>query len=299
MPKLTILIVNWKTPDLLVKCLESLKTDRNFTNFIVYVVDNNSQDESVALVEDQFKTVKIIKNQENLGFSVACNQVLKIFTTEYIFLLNPDTTIAQDAVSILLDYMENNPNIGICGPKVLNCDGSLQLACRRSFPSPMASFYRLTYLSYLFPKHKAMANYNLTFIDENQICEVDSVSGAAMLIRKSVIDKIGVFDENIFMFGEDLDLCWRAKTAGYKVMYNPNSIVIHEHGASSKKRPIGATVNLHMGMYVFYKKHLSSKYPVVFNLIVYLGIFLRLVLFIIINFLRSLLTFEPKKLARL
>ncbi len=295
---LTILIVNWRTPELLSKCLNSLALDENYLNWEIYVVDNNSQDESVNIIESQFKGVNLIKNTANLGFSIACNQVFKIFTTNYIFLLNPDTTITKNAISTLVNYMQANPDVGICGPKVLNQDGSLQLACRRSFPTPLASLYRLTYLSYLFPKHKSLANYNLTYADENTICEVDSVSGAAMLIRKNVLEKIGFFDENIFMFGEDLDLCWRAKSAGFKVVYLPQSVIYHIHGAASQKRPIGTTINLHMGMYVFYQKHLSKKYPHILNFLVYFAIIIRAVLFIIINLIRSFFPIKSKNLVK-
>ena len=283
----TILIVNWKTPHLLADCLDSIKQDSKFAMLKVVVVDNNSQDESVAMLKTKYPWVELEVNNQNLGFSKACNQVMTRLETPYVFLLNPDTKVEKDATSKLLDFIQTNPTIGIVGPKVLNIDGSFQLACRRSFPSPMASFFRLTYLSYLFPKNKYVAKYNLTYMDQNQICEVDSISGASMLIRKDVLDKIGFFDENIFMFGEDIDLCWRAKLAGFKVFYYPRATIYHVHGASSKKRPVGTTINLHNGMFVFYKKHLAKDYPFIFNWLIYLGIYVRMTVFIVINFLKS------------
>lgn len=285
----SIVIINWKTPDLLAKCLDSIKKeDENFDSFEHFVVDNNSGDNSVEMLETKYPYVKVTANDDNLGFSKACNQAIPEAKGKYVLLLNPDTVITKNAITNLYKFMEENPDCATAGPKVLNADGTLQLACRRSFPTPEASFFRLTYLSRLFPKHPTIAKYNLTDADPDKVLEVDALSGSCMIVRADVIAKIGLLDEDIFMFGEDIDWCWRMKEAGWKVFYTPLSVVYHIHGAASRKRPIGTTINLHKGMEVFYRKHLAKKYWAPFNLLVYAAIWSRAGIFILVNLLRGI-----------
>jgi GT2 family glycosyltransferase len=285
--KLSIVIVNWKTPLLLARCLKSIEKDSGFSQFTLYVVDNNSQDQSVSLLEKDFPYVKLQVNQSNLGFSRACNQVIPKVESEYVLLLNPDTVVEGDAISKLTHFMDAHPDCGAVGPKVLNPDGSLQLACRRSFPSPSAAFFRLTYLSRIFPKNALFSKYNMTYEDPDACTEVDALSGSCMMVRKKAVDQIGLLDEEIFMFGEDIDWCWRIKEASWKIFYLPDAVVWHAHGASSRLRPIGATIDLHKGMEVFYRKHLASKYWAPFNALVYAAIWMRAMIFVVINFVRA------------
>jgi GT2 family glycosyltransferase len=286
-PKVSIVIVNWKTPDLLARCLQSIQADSGYHNFVVYVVDNDSGDRSVDMLEREFPYVKLIKNQENVGFSKACNQVIPEATGDYILLLNPDTVVEEDAISKLSLFMDQNRDAGAVGPKVLNQDGTLQLACRRSFPSPSAAFFRLTYLSRLFPKSQFLSKYNMTYADPDSQTEVDALSGSCMMVRRSVIEKIGLLDEDIFMFGEDIDWCWRIKEANWKIFYLPQAVIFHIHGASARLRPVGATIDLHKGMEVFYRKHLAPKYWAPFNALVYAAIWMRAVIFVVVNFVRA------------
>lgn len=287
-PRVSIVIVNWKTPELLAGCLDSIYEDPCASQFEIWVVDNNSGDNSLDVLRDYAK-VRVIANNHNVGFAKACNQVIPRTTAPYVFLLNPDTVVSECAVSKLADYLDANSDCGAVGPMVLNPDGTLQLACRRSFPSPAASFYRLTYLSKLFPKHQTFARYNLTYADPKQILDVDSLSGSAMMVRRIVIDRVGLLDEDIFMFGEDIDWCWRFKEAGWRVTYAPDAVVYHYHGAASRLRPVGATINLHKGMEVFYRKHLAQHYWAPFNALVYLGIWLRASVFMVLSFAQSFL----------
>ncbi len=287
-PRVSIVIVNWKTPALLARCLDSIKEDPGYRTFAIHVVDNNSQDESVAMLKRDYPYVDLTENSDNLGFSKACNQVIPSASGQYILLLNPDTVVNKGAISALADFMDSHPECGCAGPKVLNPDGTLQLACRRAFPSVQASFFRLTYLSRLFPNHKLFSKYNLTYLDPDAVCEVDALSGSCMMARKAVVEQIGLLDEDIFMFGEDIDWCWRMKQAGHTVLYFPGASVYHIHGASSRLRPIGATVNLHKGMEVFYRKHMAQKYWAPFNLLVYAAIWARAAMFILVNLLRGL-----------
>jgi N-acetylglucosaminyl-diphospho-decaprenol L-rhamnosyltransferase len=292
-PSVSIVIVNWKTPELLAGCLRSIYRDAQANQFEIWVVDNNSQDGSVEMLERDFPLVKLVANKANVGFARACNQVIPFCTAPYVLLLNPDTVVFADAISKLAAFLEANADCAAVGPQVLNPNGTLQLACRRSFPSPAAAFYRLTYMSKLFPNNPKFAQYNLTYADPRTQLDVDALSGSCMMVRKSVIDKIGLLDEDIFMFGEDIDWCWRIKQDGWRVTYMPNAVVYHYHGASSRLRPVGATWNLHKGMEVFYRKHLAERHSPLFNMFVYAGIYLRLCLFVVLIAIQSVL--RPRK----
>ncbi|MBZ0189521.1 MAG: glycosyltransferase family 2 protein [Candidatus Obscuribacterales bacterium] len=287
-PRVSIVIVNWKTPDLLAKCLESIASeDANHQSFEIFVVDNNSNDGSVEMLSEKFPHVAVTANKENTGFSRGCNQAIPNAKGKYVLLLNPDTVITTNAVTNLADFLDSHNDCAAVGPKVLNPDGTLQLACRRSFPTLEASLFRLTYLSRLFPNHPYIASYNLTNADPDKILAVDALSGSCMMVKSSVIEEIGLLDEDIFMFGEDIDWCWRMKEAGYQVYYTPESVVYHVHGAASRLRPVGTTINLHKGMEVFYKKHLAKKYWAPFNFLVYAAIWSRAALYILVNLARG------------
>ncbi|HEY9755584.1 MAG TPA: glycosyltransferase family 2 protein [Oculatellaceae cyanobacterium] len=286
-PRVSIVIVNWKTPKLLAECLNSVALDPKSDGFEIHVVDNNSGDESVAMLVRDFPHVKVLANDFNAGFSKGCNQVIPLCTAPYILLLNPDTKVEDCAISKLADFIDTNSGCGAVGPKVLNFDGSLQLACRRAFPDPAAAFFRVTYLSRLFPNNQTFARYNYSFADPDEQMEVDALSGSCMMVRRDVVEKIGLLDEDIFMFGEDIDWCWRIKQAKWTVNYYPKAVVYHIHGAASRFRPIGTTIDLHKGMHVFYKKHLAQKYWAPFNLLVYAAIWSRAAIFVLVNWLRA------------
>jgi GT2 family glycosyltransferase len=286
-PKVSIVIVNWRTPRLLRGCLQAINNDIAKNSFEIFVVDNNSKDESLSILKNEFPYVLTIANADNVGFSKACNQVIPQAQGEYVLLLNPDTIVVENAISILATFLDNNEVCGAVGPKVLNADGTLQLACRRAFPSPAAAFFRLTYLSRLFPGHPVFGKYNMTYADPEKAIEVDALSGSCMMVKKKVIDKIGLLDEDIFMFGEDIDWCWRIKKAGWQIFYNPQAVIYHSHGAASRLRPIGTTFDLHKGMEVFYRKHLAKDYWPLFNQSVYLAIKMRALVFVMVNLIKS------------
>ncbi len=285
--KVSIVIVNWKTPQLLAHCLHKIEKDEGFKNFAIHVVDNASGDQSVQMLKDDFPYVHLVANSENVGFSKACNQIIPSTDGDYVLLLNPDTDVVDNAISLLSKFLDEHSDCGAVGPKVLNEDGTLQLACRRSFPSPSAAFFRLTYLSRIFPQNELFSKYNMTYADPDASTEVDALSGSCMMVRRKAIDQIGLLDEDIFMFGEDIDWCWRIKEANWKIFYLPDAVIFHLHGASARLRPVGATINLHKGMEVFYRKHLARKYWAPFNALVYAAIWLRAFVFILINFVRA------------
>jgi GT2 family glycosyltransferase len=243
--------------------------------FDVWVVDNNSGDDSVAMVEENFPKVKLIKNEKNCGFAKANNMAMSRIRSNYILLLNPDTVICDNAIEKTVHFMDGNPEVGITGCRVLNKDGTLQLACRRSIPTPSIAFLRLTGLSRLFPNSKTMARYNLTYLDIDKPHEVDAVSGAFLMIRGEVVDKIGMLDERFFMYGEELDWCFRTKKDKWKVMYYPEAEIIHYKGECSKSNSRKAAFEFYRSMYLFHRKHFADNYNPILNGIICVGIFLK------------------------
>ena len=253
----------------------------------IIIVDNGSTDGTFKWLEEfqsksensyNCRNFQIIKNQ-NTGFAHGNNLGIKKSSGKYILLLNPDTKVQPDTFKTMIEFMESRSDVGIAGCKIIKPDGTLDLACRRRFPNPANSFKTL------FLKDRT--DYNYTKIDENQSMKVDSVVGAFLFIRRSVIDKIGLLDESFFMYGEDLDWCWRCKESGFKVWYYPKAFIIHFKGASSAKTPFKSLQWFHEAMWIFYKKHYSKKYSLVFNFVVWLGIYSRLVALTIINFFRA------------
>jgi len=249
----------------------------------VLVVDNGSSDGSPAMVKEEFGNVILIESKENLGFAKANNIAIKKAVGDYILLLNPDTIVVGDCLDKCVQYMDKHRDIGVLGCKVILPDGRLDVACRRSFPTPSVSFYRMVGLSKLFPKHKRFAQYNLTYLDENETYDVDSVVGAFMLVRREIIDQVGMLDEDYFMYGEDIDWCYRIKQAGWKVVYYPEAVIIHYKGASGGKRNPRIIYEFYRAMYLFYKKHYQSKYSILVTCIIYLGIALKLAISLLLN----------------
>ncbi len=255
---LSIIIVNYNVKEFLQNLLHSIEKASLKISKEIIVIDNASDDGSVELIREKFSSIKLIQNKINLGFGRANNQGLVIAQGKYILFINPDCIVSENTLDNMISFFEDHPECGLAGCKILNSDGSLQLACRRGFPGPWTSFTKVTGLSNLFPKSKIFARYNLTYMDEDQTYEVDAVSGSFMIIRKEVYEKVGGFDEQFFMYGEDLDLCYRVQKAGYKVFYVHTTQVIHYKGESTKRSNIDETKMFYNAMHVFVKKHLSS-----------------------------------------
>ncbi|OGE73641.1 MAG: hypothetical protein A3I07_02860 [Candidatus Doudnabacteria bacterium RIFCSPLOWO2_02_FULL_42_9] len=276
---LSIIIVNYNTKELLRKCLGSVLNSVGSWQMEVIVSDNGSTDGSITMVETNFSQVKLIQNNANLGFSQGNNVAIKQAIGKYILLLNSDTAVRPDAIDLSIKYMDDHIDVGIMGAKVLLPDGTLDKACRRKFPNPWNSFLRLFGLAKL-------SDYNIdTPIDQE--VEVDAVMGAYLMIRKTVVDKIGLLDEEYFMYGEDLDWCWQTKAAGYKVMYYPKAEIVHYKYGSSQLIPFRTIKMAHQAMKIFYRKHYAPKYNSLFNVFVYLGINLRMYLVLLVNIFRK------------
>jgi len=256
---LSIIIVSYNVGSYLRQCLQSVFQSEVVTSYEVIVVDNYSLDDSCQIVKEEFPQVKLIQNKNNHGFARAANQGVRYSRGKYVCFLNPDTLLSHDSLSTLLNNYESHPEIGCLGPKILNPDGSLQLACKRSIPNLQSAFFKLTGLSTLFPHSKKFGQYNLSYLDENKIHKVEAVSGSCMMIRKDIFDKTGGFDESFFMYGEDLDLCYRISRLGANIIYNPNTTIIHYKGESVKNAPIDMVSVFYSALRIFYKKHRKDR----------------------------------------
>jgi len=271
---ITIVIVNYNVKDFLEQCLNSIrKAKRNFL-VEVFVVDNNSTDGSIEFLEPLYPEVKFIQTGKNLGFSKANNIAIKQAKGTYTLILNPDTILSEDTLEKMYEYMRYCPEVGVSGCKVLNGDGTFQLACRRGFPTPWTSFTKLFGLQKLFPKSKIFAKYNQTFRSENESYYIDAVIGAFMFCDTELIKNLGGFDEAYFMYGEDLDLCRQVQLSGRHVSYYHETTIIHFKGESTKRSSINELKHFYDAMEIFAKKYFSSSK--LFLLFLRAGIKLRL-----------------------
>lgn len=268
---LAIVIVNYNTCNLLRDCLVSIYNSQGSLDFDVVVVDNASSDGSVAMVKQEFPQARVIASQVNGGFAYANNLGLRQigFDTpaafqpvipRYILLLNPDTVLTDTALVAMVAFMDQHPEIGAAGPKLLRPDGSLDLACRRAFPTPEVSLYRMVGLSRLFPRSRVFGRYNMTFADPDQLTEVDAIVGAFMMVRREAVVQAGLLDETYFMYGEDLDWAYRIKACGWKIYYNPEVTVLHIKRAASRRSP-KAQVEFYRAMDIFYHKFYAGSTP--------------------------------------
>jgi N-acetylglucosaminyl-diphospho-decaprenol L-rhamnosyltransferase len=271
----SIVIVNWNTRDLLRGCLTSLYDSDGDIAYETVVVDNCSSDGSAAMVRDEFPQVHLIESEINGGYAYANNQGLRCFQARYYLLLNPDTVLPPDALQRMLEFMDAHPEVGIAGPKLVMADGELDMACRRSFPTPENSFYKLFGLSRLFPNSERFGQYNLTYLDPDEVAEVDSVVGAFMMVRREVVEEVGCLDEQYFMYAEDLDWAFRAKRAGWKVYYYPEVTVLHYKRQSSQQNKDRADFEFWRAMYIFYRKHYAQDTPSWLHYLVLGGLSLR------------------------
>lgn len=253
----------------------------------VWVVDNNSVDGSVEMLYDKFPEVHVIANRENLGFSGANNQAIKQAKGEYILLLNPDTVVEEETFKKVCDFMDRHPNAGGLGVKMIDGKGTFLPESKRGLPTPQVAFFKMSGLSSLFPKSKLFGRYHLGYLDKNKVHEVDILAGAFMLLRKSVLDKIGLLDETFFMYGEDIDLSYRITQAGYKNYYFPETTIIHYKGESTKKTSVNYVFVFYRAMVIFAKKHYSEGLARSFGVFINLAIWFRALVAIVSRFMQK------------
>jgi len=273
----SIIIVNYNSGQLLGECLSSIFNYSQNFRFNITVFDNASTDKSLDGIADNFPKVIIIRGSKNLGFAQANNEaIVSSEPARYYLLLNSDTIIRSNAIKTMIDFMDAHPRAGISGPKILLANGKLDSPCRRSFKTPAIYLYNTLGLSKLFPNSKRFGRYYLSYLNENLGCEVDSVIGAFLLIRKQTIDDIGLLDSSFYVYGEDEDWCWRAKKSGWKIFYNPEATILHLKGASTQKRKFPMIFQWHKAAYLFHHKNLAGSYYFIINWLVYLGIAVHL-----------------------
>ena len=286
-PDLSICIVSFQTRDLLKDCLVSIHENPPGGTYEVVIVDNGSTDGTVQMVRDEFPEICLIQNSENRGYTAPMNQALRQGRGRYLLQLNPDTLILPKALQNLVEFLDAHPEVGICGPKVLNRDGSLQKPCRRGESRPWAVFTYFTGLWKLFPRSKLFGGYLMNYMDEDQAHEVAGVSGSCMLIRRQVIEEVGFLDERFFAYQEDADFCFQASRAGWKIFYVPSSRIIHYGGyGGSRVQPYRSIYEWHRSYYLHYRKNLARDYFFLFNGFYYLAMGLKLSLDLFRNLLR-------------
>lgn len=273
--KLTVVIVNYNVEHFLEQCLLSVRKAAKGLAVETYVVDNISIDGSVEMVKEKFPEVILIENKENVGFSKANNQAMRIAKGEYVLLLNPDTVVEEDTFHKVVGFMDKNPEAGGLGVKMIDGKGKFLPESKRGLPTPSVAFYKIFGLSSLFPKSKKFGKYHLGYLDKDEINEIEILSGAFMLMRKKTLDEVGLLDEAFFMYGEDIDLSYRILLGGYKNYYFPETKIIHYKGESTKKSSVNYVFVFYNAMVIFAKKHFSSKNANTFSVLIKLAIYLR------------------------
>lgn len=289
--KLSIIIVNYNTYNLTKQTIDSIIQKEHPFQYEILLVDNASSDGSIEKLQQEFSNLisegilQVFINEANLGFAKANNIGIRIARGNYILLLNSDTVVKEDCLEKCLAQMDQNIKTGALGCKVVLSDGTLDHACKRGFPTPKASLYYLLKLHKINPIK--YGQYDALHLHEDNIGEIDCLTGAFMLMPKSVLNNIGFLDENFFMYGEDIDLCYRIKEGGYKILYYPKAQIIHYKGGSSKKKRTKVIYDFHQAMWIFYKKHYYKKYNFAISLLIYIGIWAKYSLEYLKNILKS------------
>lgn len=285
--QLSVVIVNYNVEFFLEQCLNSVEAALQHVEGEVYVVDNNSIDGSVEMVKAKFPHVQLIENKENVGFSKANNQALKIAKGKYHLLLNPDTIVEEDTFKKVVEFMDEHPEAGGLGVKMIDGKGHFLPESKRGLPTPKDAFYKIFGFSRLFPKSKKFGRYHLSFLDKDQTHEIEILSGAFMLMRKEALDKVGLLDEEFFMYGEDIDLSYRIVLGGYKNYYYPGTSIIHYKGESTKKSSVNYVFVFYNAMIIFAKKHFSTKNARAYSFLINMAIYFRASLAILNRFVKK------------
>ena len=284
--KLSIVIVNYNVKHFLEQCLKSVYQAIQNVEAEIFVVDNNSVDGSQDMVRSSFPGVNLIANSKNTGFSTANNQAIKKSTGEYILLLNPDTIVPENCFHAILEFADQTPDLGACGLPMFDGQGNYLPESKRGLPTPEVAFYKMIGLNKLFPKSKKFGKYHLGYLPADQNHEVEILAGAFMLIRKEVLDKIGLLDETFFMYGEDIDLSYRITKAGWKNYYFAGSRIIHYKGESTKKLSTNYVKIFYKAMVIFAEKHYAGSNQKLFKLFINMAIYGRASISLISTFVQ-------------
>lgn len=283
-----MIIINYNVKFFLEQCLCSVRRAAGALQSEIIVIDNNSDDNSLAYLQPLFPEILFSANRENLGFSKACNQGLKSAKGDYVLFLNPDTIVPEDCFKKCIEFFESHPDAGALGIRMMDGSGRFLKESKRSFPSPSAALYKLFGLSVLFPRSKVFSKYHLGNLDPNQSHEIDVLAGAFMMIKKEVLNKTGGFDETFFMYGEDVDLSYRIQKAGYKNYYFAGSCIIHFKGESTRKGTLNYIRMFYNAMSIFVRKQYGGNRARFFNFLVHSAIWIRALMTAIGNFIRRI-----------
>ncbi len=256
----------------------------------VIVVDNNSADGSVSMIRQKFPHVTLIANTDNTGFARANNQAIRKASGRYVLLLNPDTVVQEDSFLKCIQYMDKNPDAGCLGVKMIDGKGKFLPESKRSLPTPLVAFYKVFGFSKLFPRSKTFGRYYLGFLNPDEIHQVDVISGAYMFMRSAALDKTGLLDESFFMYGEDIDISYRFRLAGFNNIYFPDTTIIHYKGESTKKSSINYVVIFYRAMIIFARKHFKESTARYFTFFIHLAIYFRAGLSILTRFIKGIAT---------
>ncbi len=286
--KLTVIIVNYNVRYFLEQCLHSVHKAMRNVSGEVYVVDNNSVDGSVEMVAERFPWVKLIANRENTGFSKANNQAMRIAEGEYVLLLNPDTVVEEDTFEKVVRFMDEHPDAGGLGVKMVDGKGIFLPESKRGLPTPETSFYKIFGLSRIFPRSAKFNRYHLGHLNSEETHEVEILSGAFMLMRKKALDTVGLLDEAFFMYGEDVDLSWRIIQGGWKNYYFPGTTIIHYKGESTKKGSLNYVFVFYNAMAIFARKHYSEKHAAAYNVVIKFAIWMRATVAVLSRFFKRI-----------
>lgn len=285
---LSIIIVSYNVSYFLEQCLISVRSASENIDCEVYVVDNNSSDGSCPMVEERFPEVKLICNTVNRGYSAANNQALKKACGRYMLLLNPDTIVREDTFRSCISFMDSHPDAGATGVRMINGKGKFLPESKRALPTPGTAFFKMSGLSYLFPRSRVLNRYYLGHLDNTKTTKADVIPGAFMFLRAEAVSKIGFLDEEFFMYGEDIDFSYRLLKAGYNNYYYPDAEIIHFKGESTKKENVKAVINFYRAMAIYVRKHYSSGRMKLFVPLIQAAIFLSGTLSTFKNLIRSL-----------
>lgn len=287
-PKIAVIIVNYNVAYFLEQCLNSVAKAAEQEPAEVWVVDNNSVDGSVEMVREKFPWVKLIANKDNKGFSKANNQAMELSSCAYQLLLNPDTVIEEDTLKKVVAYMDTHPDVGGLGVRMVDGKGKFLPESKRGLPTPAVAFYKIFGISRLFPRSKRFGRYHLGYLSEFETNEIEILSGAFMLMRKEALDKVGLLDEEFFMYGEDIDLSYRIIKGGYKNVYFPETRIIHYKGESTKKSSVNYVFVFYRAMVIFARKHFSQKNAKLFSFLINTAIYFRASLAILARFIKRI-----------
>jgi len=278
---LSIIIVNYNTKYFLENSLKSIKDAAFNLKFEIIVIDNASNDGSNDLIKKNYDNVVLIENTENIGYSKACNQGLKIAKGDFLLILNPDTLLTNNSLNKLVNYLKSNKKTYMLSCKILNPDSTVDPACHRSFPTMWNTLCHFTRLDKLFSSSKFFSSYNMLYKSNDETYNVDAISGSFMLFRRDIIDENIFLSEDYFLYGEDIDFCYKIKKLGYKIEYVPIAEVIHFRGQSSKHKKFISLRNFYKSMNIFINKNYSLKLPFLYKPIIRNGIFLFFLLSLI------------------